>query len=331
MSQEISIEIQQGDAISCKTDILILKYAQGKYGLDQVVTNLLLKGGRNFEEMRPKPGDFSLVNSVYGIGAKQVLFVGVINLYSFGYQQIREFSRAALSALASQAPETKSATFTLHGVNYGLDELEAFEAEVAGIVDAVGSSNFPKNLSRIVIIEQNRGRSNRINQLLNDLIPDGKIVTNNLTNNQQQPTISERLKKAEYNYGAKEHVFVAMPFKEEMDDVYHYGIQGAVQQAGFLCERADLSAFTGDIMKWVFQRIESSKLVVADLSDANPNVYLEVGYAWGCGIPTVLLIEDSQDLKFDVRSQRCITYRKIKDLEVSLTQELKKLQENGLI
>ena len=41
-----------------------------------------------------------------------------------------------------------------------------------------------------------------------------------------------------------------MPFAEEMGDIYDYGIHGAVKEAaaGFLCERADLSSFTGDVM-----------------------------------------------------------------------------------
>ncbi len=108
-----------------------------------------------------------------------------------------------------------------------------------------------------------------------------------------------------------------------MDDIFHYGIQGAVNAAGYLCERADLATFTGDLMDWVKRRIKSARLVIADLSSANPNVYLEIGYAWGCGIPTVLLISDSTDLTFDVRGQRCLVYKSIRALEESLAKELK--------
>jgi hypothetical protein len=116
-----------------------------------------------------------------------------------------------------------------------------------------------------------------------------------------------------------------MPFAEDMDDVFHYGIQGAVNSAGFLCERADLSSFTGDVMEWVKKRIATASLIIADLSTANPNVYLEVGFAWGCGKPTVLLVRDTNDLRFDVRTQRCLVYKKIKDLESLLRTELANL------
>jgi hypothetical protein len=129
---------------------------------------------------------------------------------------------------------------------------------------------------------------------------------------ESRPEDSERLRSAGYSSSSKQHIFVAMPFKKEMNDHYHYGIQGAVHAAGFLCERADLSSFTGDVVQWVRDRIRTAKLVVADLTDGNPNVYLEVGYAWGCNVPTVLLVKDTKDLKFDVRSQRCLAYENIR-------------------
>jgi nucleoside 2-deoxyribosyltransferase len=68
-------------------------------------------------------------------------------------------------------------------------------------------------------------------------------------------------------------------------------------------------------------------LLVADLSTANPNVYLEVGYAWGKGIPTVLLARDAADLRFDVKGQRCLLYNSIRKLEASLKSELKALRD----
>ena len=65
---------------------------------------------------------------------------------------------------------------------------------------------------------------------------------------------------------------------------------------GFLCERADLASFTGDVIAWVKDRIGSAALVVADLTAANPNVYLEVGYAWGRGVNTVLVVAHGDEL-----------------------------------
>jgi hypothetical protein len=117
-----------------------------------------------------------------------------------------------------------------------------------------------------------------------------------------------------------------MPFAEEYADRFHYGISGAVNAAGFLCERADLASFTGDVVTWVKERIDNAALVVADLTSANPNVYLEVGYAWGRGVNTVLLVAHGDELKFDVRAQRCWIFRSIRHLEELLTAELTSLR-----
>ena len=83
-------------------------------------------------------------------------------------------------------------------------------------------------------------------------------------------------------------------------------------------------------MTWLRDRIASAKLLVADLTGANPNVYLEVGYAWGCQIPTVLLVKDSTELKFDVRGHRCLVYKSIAQLEESLKRELKNLSQQPI-
>jgi len=62
------------------------------------------------------------------------------------------------------------------------------------------------------------------------------------------------------------------------------------------------------------------------LTTANPNVFLEVGYAWGKGRPTILLVRDHDELPFDVRGQRCLVYGKIRELEEALAKELKGLR-----
>lgn len=70
-----------------------------------------------------------------------------------------------------------------------------------------------------------------------------------------------------------------MTEEKDMDDVFYYGIQQPVRATGFLCERADQEAFLGDILDRVKQKIETAAVVIAELTGANPNVYLEIGYA----------------------------------------------------
>jgi nucleoside 2-deoxyribosyltransferase len=63
--------------------------------------------------------------------------------------------------------------------------------------------------------------------------------------------------------------------------------------------------------------------IIAVLTGANPNVYLEVGYAWGKGRPTILITDDAEAPRFDLRGQRYLKYRRIKDVEETLTRELR--------
>ncbi len=319
----VEIQVERADALSFSADFLVLKYAQELYGLDMSVVSRLEGAGIETQPFLPGTGSHHLLNSMSQIAAPGILFVGVEDLFHFRYKEIRDFARRALTILGQEAPEAKHIAFTLHGANYGLDELEAFDSEVAGVTDAVNAGNYPAKLETVTIIEHKQERADRLRRVIRDLFPEGYIGSIQAELSGTQATrAEERLRAAGYSSDSKPRIFVAMPFDENMDDVYEYGIKGAVNDTGFMCERADLSIFHGDIMNWVKERIRTSKLVFADLTGANPNVYLEIGYAWGAGVPTILAVQDPEELKFDVRGQRCLTYKKISELEKRLRKEL---------
>lgn len=106
----------------------------------------------------------------------------------------------------------------------------------------------------------------------------------------------------------QKHIFVAMPFGDDLEDCYFYGIKVPIQNAGFNCVRVDKTSFTGDILVQIKLDIETASAIIAVLDNANPNVSLEVGYAWGKEIPTILLIKDTSQLAFDLKGQKCIVY-----------------------
>jgi hypothetical protein len=137
-----------------------------------------------------------------------------------------------------------------------------------------------------------------------------------------RPEARDLLRSAGVDSDSRPHAFVAMPFGEAFDDVFHYGIVRPVERAGLLCERMDRSAFTGDIVEQMKRRIRSARVVVADLSGANPNVYLEVGFAWAAGVPTVLLCNGDTEPHFDVRGHKHLRYRSIREAERHLDAEL---------
>lgn len=157
-----------------------------------------------------------------------------------------------------------------------LDEQEAFDSLVAGLFDAIASGDIPDALKTISLVETNPGRAERLVAYLSELFPGDAASTEASRGSQGSSHSKERLRAAGYASEAKEHVFVAMPFAEEMSDLYHYGIRGAVHAAGYLCERADLSAFTGQIVQRVRDRISNAALVIADLQVPIPTYILRL-------------------------------------------------------
>ena len=326
---QIEIDIQVADAQKIKADVLVLKYAQVFHGVDSVVFSKLGVLHKNVESNLPKPNDFLLLESLGSLGAEFVLFAGVVDVLQFRYKEIRDFSFRSLKYLSKIKPDVEHICLTLHGVSYGLDETEAFEAEIAGLVDAIAQGFHPVNLRKISIVELYEPRATRLRAALEELLPDGIITIREEKFLARRSTDTDELfSNAGINSEEKPLIFVAMPFDKKLDDVFHYGIQNAVNRTGFLCERADEISFTGDILDLIKRRIKKASLLIADLTKTNPNVYLEVGYAWGLGKPTVLIAQDVQDLKFDVKGQKCIIYSGIRELEEKLSAELLGLRKN---
>lgn len=327
---EVEISIVQADALAVPADVLIVKYAQALYGVDaQVVSRLDDNRAQVFDPVPlPGVGSANLVDTRGLLGAKDVLFVGVVPLGEFQYAEIREFAHDSLKALAGKMPEAAHVTMTLHGVGFGLDETEAFRSQLAGLIEACQSGECPAALRRVSIVDHDERRADRLRRQLQEILPDGLVPVAGQSKTRSTAILqTHALRTAGAGSRGKAHVFVAMPFAKEFDDRFHYGIHKAVQAAGYLCERADMSSFTGDVLAWVKERIDTAVLLVADLSGANPNVYLEVGYAWGKGLPTVLVASDQRELLFDVRGQRCLIYEgSIRTLEEKLTSELHKLR-----
>ncbi len=323
----VKVSVIHGDAFQIEADALVLKYAQATFGLDRDIEREFARLGDSITYRLPKIGGYFYTDSKEITRTKSIIFIGVPSLRQFGYKEIREFGRKALVSLASSDPSVETILMTIHGPGYGLDEIEAFESQLAGILDSISSDDIPDNLAEIIFVERSQGRARRLQHVLKDLFPSSEIPTQKSGGVKQlERSSAETLRAAGYSSDSKKRIFVAMPFAAEFDDCFHYGIQGAVNSCGYLCERADLQSFTGDVMEFVKERIATSDFVIADLTTANPNVYLEVGYAWGQNKKTVLLVKDTSDLKFDTRGQRCLPYSTIKDLETKLKNELANLK-----
>jgi hypothetical protein len=258
------VSVQHGDVVDAVCDVLVLKHAQGFYGADGVVANRLAVTQPGLMGLSLPPDKYKLLPTEGTISAEHALFLGVVQLYRFDYGQIRSFARYALKILQKEQPHVGTIAMTMHGIGYGLDEQEAFLAQLAGIQDACQAGAVPASLKKIIFVERNKGRATRLKEILKEQFAAPPI--NAGTASEQKP-----------------HVFVAMPFATEFEDVYRFGIQGPVNEAGFLCERVDMAHFTGDILERIKTRIETAALVVADLTGApGPDVRRE-----GASVPVL--------------------------------------------
>jgi hypothetical protein len=122
--------------------------------------------------------------------------------------------------------------------------------------------------------------------------------------------------------------FVLMPFGEKFDGIYRNLIRPAVIQAGLNPLRADEMLSPGSIVEQIRSAIQQSRICIADLTGRNSNVFYELGIAQTLSKPIILLSQDLNDLPFDVRHLRIVSYTNdTKGMENSQTMLINTLQQ----
>jgi hypothetical protein len=124
-----------------------------------------------------------------------------------------------------------------------------------------------------------------------------------------QPTRSKPRVFAINDPEVTEEVLVAvmMPFDASFAGVYS-SIQGAAEDAGMRCRRADEIWENPAIIQDIVNLIDRAKVVVCDCTGRNPNVFYEIGIAHALGREVVLLTQSEHDVPFDLRHLRYIRY-----------------------
>ena len=121
-------------------------------------------------------------------------------------------------------------------------------------------------------------------------------------------------------------ILVFMPFSSDLEPVYEDHLKSIAQKLGKSMSRAD-DFFTNDqIINEIWTALVNTKLVIADCTQRNPNVFYEIGLAHAIGKPTILITQNSQDIPFDLRHRRFLKYeltpRGMKSFEESLEQTI---------
>ena len=94
---------------------------------------------------------------------------------------------------------------------------------------------------------------------------------------------------------------------------------------------ADHLAMPGDVRAQVFEYTITAELVIADVTEKNPNVYLELGVRLTTGKPTILVSRDLTTLPFDIAGLRTIPIDDTNDIgRQRAIRELRRFAQNIL-
>lgn len=128
--------------------------------------------------------------------------------------------------------------------------------------------------------------------------------------------------------------FVIMPFAESFDEVYET-IREAIEgpELSFHCARADDLVGGGHIIEDILRGIAEAEIVIADLTERNPNVFYELGIVQMVKDveKIIMLSQDADSIPFDLQIFRSIIYQQTiqgaKELKANLIEAVKSVAE----
>lgn len=107
--------------------------------------------------------------------------------------------------------------------------------------------------------------------------------------------------------------------RQRADDVTDYIIEPVLSGYGITISRADRLGYPGNITSQIIDKVIKADLVIADLTENNPNVYYELAIRHATRKPYIQMAQIGQRIPFDVTTQRTIFY----DLNIRFVQRAK--------
>jgi len=109
------------------------------------------------------------------------------------------------------------------------------------------------------------------------------------------------------------------PTRERADNVYRYLIAPVCEELGYKPVRVDHVNAVDNINETVINYLKTAPMVVADMTDHNPNAFYELGFRQALELPLVPIIKVGERLPFDVITTRTVFY----DTDVAKIEESK--------
>lgn len=109
------------------------------------------------------------------------------------------------------------------------------------------------------------------------------------------------------------------PTRERADNVYKYLIAPVCEDLGYKPVRVDHVNAVDNINATIINYLKTAPMVIADMTDHNPNAFYELGFRQALELPLVPIIKVGERLPFDVMTTRTVFY----DTDVSKIEESK--------
>lgn len=121
--------------------------------------------------------------------------------------------------------------------------------------------------------------------------------------------------------------------RKRSDQVLKHIIKPAAAACGYRAERADEIDKPGLITSQVIQRVISDPLVIADLTETNPNVFYELAIRHAIRKPLVQIIQKGERIPFDVAGTRTIhvdhqDLDSVAGAKEDIVKQIKELEKN---
>lgn len=132
--------------------------------------------------------------------------------------------------------------------------------------------------------------------------------------------------------------FVIMPYggedqakREHYLGVYQSIIEPAAIKAGYTPHRSDISNKPGNITNEVIKDLASADIVIADLTEGNPNVFFELGIRHVLRKSgTVHIIDKDHKLPFDINQYRVVQYStRLSELPTSIISIVEAIEKRS--
>jgi hypothetical protein len=126
-------------------------------------------------------------------------------------------------------------------------------------------------------------------------------------------------------------IFMLMPFTDDqLQQVYRDHIVKVIKRLNMTIKRGDDFFSKSSIMQDIWAAINMAKVIIADCTSRNPNVFYELGIAHALGKKTIMITRNESDIPFDLRQWRYIKYiftpRGMAQFETDLSEAVKKLE-----